>query len=174
LLASTTTRVYQSAFFALRDTVTPARVALVRVVVALVAGAVLMLQFESVSVLGVTIPAGAFASLDAAGAPLGPLGLAVGASLGAWVEWLLLRRALGARLGRAGAGAGPLARMFVAAALAAAVAYALGRWLSNTQPLLEAAIVAAAFGSVYVAAATVLGQPEARELVRALLRRSRR
>ncbi|HEX7235591.1 MAG TPA: murein biosynthesis integral membrane protein MurJ, partial [Gammaproteobacteria bacterium] len=42
LLASTTTRVYQSAFFALRDTATPARAAAVRVVVALVAGAALM------------------------------------------------------------------------------------------------------------------------------------
>ena len=78
LLASTATRVYQSAFFALRDTATPARVALVRVLVALVAGAVLMVQFEPVTVLGVTIPAGALASFDALGLPLGPLGLAVG------------------------------------------------------------------------------------------------
>jgi putative peptidoglycan lipid II flippase len=173
LLASTTTRVYQSAFFALRDTATPARVAFVRVIVALVAGAVLMVQLEPVMVLGVAIPAGALASLDAAGAPLGPLGLAVGASFGAWVEWFLLKRALKAQLGRVSDGAGPLARMFVAAALAAAGAYALGRWLTNAHPLLEAAIVAAVFGSVYLAAATVLGLPEARQLMRAVLRRSR-
>ncbi len=104
LLASTTTRVYQSAFFALRDTATPARAAFVRVLVALVAGAVLMVQFEPVTVLGFTIPAGALAGFDADGLPLGPLGLAAGAAVGAWVEWALLKRALGARLGRVGAG----------------------------------------------------------------------
>ena len=37
LLASTSTRVYQSAFFALRDTTTPARVARARVSIAFVA-----------------------------------------------------------------------------------------------------------------------------------------
>jgi putative peptidoglycan lipid II flippase len=173
LLASTTTRVYQSAFFALRDTATPARVALVRVVVALVAGTVLMVQFEPITVLGVAIPAGAFASFDAAGAPLGPLGLAVGASLGAWVEWALLKRALSAQLGRTGAGAGPLVRMFVAAAVAAAGAYALGRWLEGVHALLEAAAVAAAFGGVYLTAASALGLPQARGLVRWLPLRRR-
>jgi len=71
LLASTTTRVYQSAFFALRDTVTPARAAIVRVLVALVVGATLMVQFEPVTVFGVAIPAGSLASFDALGLPLG-------------------------------------------------------------------------------------------------------
>ena len=79
LPASTTTRVYQSAFFALRDTATPARAAVVRVVVALVVGGALMVQFEPITVLGRTIRAGVFASYDVAGVPLGPLGLAAGA-----------------------------------------------------------------------------------------------
>jgi putative peptidoglycan lipid II flippase len=174
LLASTTTRVYQSAFFALRDTATPARVALVRVVVALLAGALLMVQFEPVTVLKLTIPAGAFASYDVAGLPLGPLGLAAGASLGAWVEWALLKRALRAPLGAVGAGAGPLGRMLAAAGAAAAAAFAAARWLAGVPPLPAAGLVAAVFGAAYFAAAAALGLEQARAVPAALLRRIRR
>jgi putative peptidoglycan lipid II flippase len=174
LLASTTTRVYQSTFFALRDTATPARVALVRVLVALVVGAVLMVQFEAVTVFGFAVPAGALASFDAAGLPLGPLGLAAGAALGAWIEWALLRRALDAQLGRVGAGAAALARMFAAALAAAAIAYFTGRALAGVQPLLAALAVAAVFGSVYLAAALALGLEQARTFAAGVRRRIQR
>jgi putative peptidoglycan lipid II flippase len=172
LLASTSTRVYQSAFFALRDTATPARAAGVRVLTALVVGAVLMVQFESVTLLGLTIPAGVFADVRLAGIPLGPLGLAVGASVGAWVEWALLWRALAAQLGSVGAGMGPLARMLGAALVAAAAARGLFAVVALA-PLPSAALVAALFGAVYCTAAHLLGLGEARVLAAALLRRTR-
>jgi putative peptidoglycan lipid II flippase len=174
LLASTTTRVYQSAFFALRDTATPARVALVRVLVALGVGAVLMVQFEPITVLGRTIPAGMLASYDVAGVPLGPIGLAVGAAVGAWVEWALLKRTLDTRLGRVGAGAAALARMFAAALTAGAAAYFAHRSLANPEPLLAAALAVAVFGTLYFAVAAALGLDQARALPAALLRRLRR
>jgi putative peptidoglycan lipid II flippase len=170
LLASTAARVYQSAFFALRDTATPARIAFARVLVALVGGAVLMLQFEPITVLGVTIPAGALASLEVLGLPLGPLGLAMGAALGAWVEWALLKRTLAARLGSVGAGAVPLAQMFAAAGVAAAGGLAVSRALTSLHALIEAAVVAAVFGSVYFAVAAALGLEQARALLRRLRR----
>jgi putative peptidoglycan lipid II flippase len=179
LLASTAARVYQSAFYALRDTATPARIALARVLVAVVAGAVLMAQFEPITVLGVTIPAGALASLEVAGLPLGPLGLAVGAALGAWVEWALLKRSLAARLGSVplrgipsgvGAGTAPLARMFAAAFAAAAGGFAASRALTNLHALLEASLVAAVFGCVYFAVAAALGLEQARAPFRRLRR----
>jgi putative peptidoglycan lipid II flippase len=170
LPASTTSRVYQSAFFALRDTAAPARIALVRVLVALAAGAVLMVQFEPVTVLGVAIPAGAFAGLDAAGVPLGPLGLAAGATLGAWVEWGLLKRALARELGRLGAGAA-YARMLAAAAVAAASALAASRALAGLHPVLAAAAVAAVLATAYLAAAAALGVAEARAVLSAARRR---
>ena len=174
LLASTTTRVYQSAFFALRDTATPARAAFVRALVALAVGGALMVQFEPVTVLGRTIPAGVLAQFDVAGLPLGPLGLAAGASVGAWVEWVLLKRALDAQLGRVGAGFAPLARMFAAALTAGAAAYSSSRWLAIPQPLFAAAFAAAVFGAVYFAVAAALGLEQARALPAALLRRVRR
>ena len=172
LLASTTTRVYQSTFFALRDTKTPARVAALRVLTAAVAGALLMLQFEPVTVAGHAIAAGALADVHAAGAPLGPVGLALGAALGAWLEWTLLRMSLARRIGVCGAGMGALARMFGAALLAAAVGRALA-WSVHWPPLPAALLSAGAYGVAYFAAARALGLEEARAVVGALVRRSR-
>ena len=172
LPVSTATRVYQSAFFALRDTVTPARAAIVRVVVGVAAGSVLMVQFEPITALGVSIPAGALASYDALGLPLGPLGLAAGAAIGAWVEWALLRRALTVRIGGVGAGSGTLTRMLAAALAAAAGAYATERWLTSSY-LIEAAIVAAVFGAIYLGVAAALGLEQAGALLERLRRKLR-
>ena len=172
LLASTCTRVYQSAFFALRDTATPARVAGLRVLTAFIAGSLLMVQFEPVTLFGRTIPAGVFAGANVDGVPLGPLGLAVGAAAGAWLEWWLLKRRLVAKIGAVGTGGGQLARMAVAAVVAAAVGRAVAA-LVPWAPLPTALLVAAAFGAVYFAAARVAGLAEARALPAALLRRVR-
>jgi len=172
LLASTTTRVYQSTFFALRDTKTPARVAALRVLTAAVTGALLMLQFEPVTVAGHALSAGALADAHAAGAPLGPVGLALGAALGAWLEWTLLRVSLARRIGPCGAGLGALARMFGAALLAAAVGRAVA-WSVHWPPLPAALLAAGAYGAAYFAAARALGLEEARAVVGALLRRTR-
>jgi len=161
MLASTTTRVYQSAFFALRDTKTPALVAALRVLVSATAGAFLMLQFEPITIFDIALPAGAFADADVSGVLLGPVGLALGASLGAWLEWALLRRRLHHAIGGAGAGVGPLARMIAAAVIAAAAGYAARLLLAEVHPLASAIAVAAVFGAVYFGAGLVFRLPEA-------------
>lgn len=173
LLASTTTRVYQSTFFALRDTKTPARVAALRVVAAAVAGALLMLQFEPLTIAGHTIAAGYLANINAAGVPLGPVGLALGAALGAWLEWTLLRVSLAKKIGRFGASAGALARMFGAALAAAVIGRALA-WTVPSPPLPLALLVASAYGVTYFAAARALGLEEASAVIGAVLRRARK
>jgi putative peptidoglycan lipid II flippase len=145
----------------------------VRVVIALVVGALLMVQLEPVVLLGVAIPAGAFGSFDALGLPLGPLGLAFGASLGAWVEWWLLRRRLRALLGDVGGGVGVVARLFGAAAGAAVAAYGAGVLLS-LPPLPLAAVAAAVFGCIYLALALAMRLPEARGISDTIWRRLRR
>jgi putative peptidoglycan lipid II flippase len=174
LIASTSTRVYQSAFYALRNTKTPARVAGLRVLTAAVAGAVLMVQFEPVTVRSFTIPAGVFAGARVAGLPLGPIGLALGAVLGSWLEWTLLRRKLVIELGRFGAGGSQLARMFGAALVAAGAGYGVKLASAALHPLLAALLVAGAFGAAYFAAAHALRLDDARALAGALLRRARR
>jgi putative peptidoglycan lipid II flippase len=171
LLASTNARVYQSAFYALRDTRTTARIATLRVMVSAIAGAALMLQFEPVDLGALHIPAGVLSDLRAGGLPLGPIGLATGATLGAWFEWTMLRRALARRIGAVGAGAGQLLRMFGAALLAGAVAFAFSLVLRGLHPLAVAGGVAAVYGAVYFTAARGLRLPEAMAFWRMLGRR---
>jgi putative peptidoglycan lipid II flippase len=173
LLASTATRVYQSAFFALRDTATPARVAGLRVLAAFAAGSVLMVQFEPISVLGTTISAGMFAGAAVDGLPLGPLGLSAGAAVGAWLEWWLLRRRLVAKIGNVALGSDLLTRMASAALGAAVVARGLAAVVPGS-PLPTALLATATYGVTYFAAARFAGVAEARELPAALWRRVRR
>jgi putative peptidoglycan lipid II flippase len=170
LLASTSTRVYQSAFFALRDTKTPARVAGVRVLAAGAAGALLMVQLEPVTVGTLALSAGAFVGLTIDGLPLGPVGLALGAAVGAWIEWALLRRALGRRIGAVGTGVAPLAKMFGAALVGAAAGYGVQALLEGWHPLPLAALVALAYGVAYFAVAHALGLAEVQALTAAVRR----
>jgi putative peptidoglycan lipid II flippase len=170
LMASTATRVYQSAFFALRDTATPARVAGLRVLAAFAAGSLLMVQFEPVSVLGATIPAGLFAGAAVDGLPLGPVGLASGAAIGAWLEWWLLRRRLTARIGNVDLGSDLLIRMTSAALGAALVARGIAAVLPWS-PLPTALVATAGYGATYFAGARLAGLAEASELPAAVWRR---
>jgi putative peptidoglycan lipid II flippase len=171
LLASTSTRIYQSAFFALRDTKTPARVAGLRVLTAAVIGALLMVQFEPIAIGALSIPAGVFADVRVSGLPLGPVGLALGAALGAWLEWALLRGRLGRRIGTVGAGASALLRMFTAALIAAAAGYGARLGILGLHPFLIAIVVVAVFGLVYFALARAFALEEARVLWQSVRRR---
>ena len=182
LLASSSTRIYQSAFFALRDTKTPARVAVLRVLVSAICGSILMLQFEPVTIRSLTINAGIFSDVRFAGLPLGPVGLAFGSVAGAWLEWSLLHAALKKRIGGVGAGGSHLAKMFVAAIVAAiagyGAAYAAGYQITqpasaNLHPIPMAALVLSVFGVAYFAMARVQGLSEARVVMDSVLRRFR-
>jgi putative peptidoglycan lipid II flippase len=174
LLASTTTRVYQSAFFALRDTKTPARVAAMRIVASALAGFALMVQFEPIAFGGVHVAAGVFGHWQIGGSPLGPVGLALGAAVGAWLEWTLLHASLAKRIGKCGAGAARLAKTFGAALVAAAAGHAAKLMAAGLHPVLIAAIVVATFGAVYFAVARVLRLEEATATLAALARRAKR
>jgi putative peptidoglycan lipid II flippase len=174
LLASTSTRIYQSAFFALRDTKTPARVATMRVLMAAICGAVLMLQFQPITIGSLTIPGGLFADLRVAGSSLGPVGLALGAAAGAWLEWTLLYRSLRKRIGDVGAGLSHLARMFAAALIAAVAGYAVKWAIGPMHAIVVAALVLGTFGVVYFGVARLFGLSEAKVVMDSVMRRLRR
>lgn len=144
LTASASSRVLSSTFYALRDTRTPARVAYLRVGVSAVTGIALMFPLDQVGIHGLR---------------LGAAGLALGASLGAWLEYVLLRRALASRIGGHGPGSGPLARMALAAALASAAGVVLQLVLPPAHPAVVALETLLPFGVVYLAAAAALGLP---------------
>lgn len=169
LLATTASRMLSTTFFAIRDTKTPARYAIVRVVLSAVIGIALMIQFETINVdrLGLHIPGGIFSDLRIGGRQLGVVGLALGTGVGAWVEWALLKRALRNRIGGVGAGAGPLMRMF-GAALAGAGAGWLMRLLlpEETHIFLRGVLILGVFGAVYFGVAAALGLSQAGALFR--------
>lgn len=143
LPASGASRVLTSAFYALRDTPTPARVAYGRVALSAGAGVALMLPADAVG----------FGALK-----LGAAGLALGASLGAWVEFGLLRRALTRRIGAHAPAGGRILRMGLAASVAAAVGVGLQLGLPTAHPVVIGLETLIPFGVVYVAAAALLGE----------------
>lgn len=157
LPASTGSRVLQSTFYALGDTRTPARVALLRVACGTAVAVPAMLLLDGQQVARWTGGGAADAGLR-----LGALGLALGASLGAWIERAALRRALARRLPELAWPTARLARSLLAAVLAApaalALAWALDR--SGLHPTLLAIAVAAVYGAGYLAAALALKLPE--------------
>jgi len=143
LPASASSRALSSAFYALRDTRTPARIAYVRVFVSTVVG------------LGLMFPADrwGFATLH-----LGAAGLAGGATAGAWLEFVMLRRALGGKIGAHGPGVGPVTRLALAATVAAAVAVAVQVVAPAAHPVLVGLETLVPFGVVYLAVAALLGE----------------
>jgi putative peptidoglycan lipid II flippase len=153
LLATTQSRLLQSALYGLDDTKTPARTAGLRVVIATAAGVALMLVLDGYrwdSGGPVRVDAPGLAGAAARGAEeslhrLGAAGLALGASIGAWVEWSLLRRAVARRTGahRPRTGATRPALAALAAVVALPLGVALSAWIGALAPGLPIAVDAA-------------------------------
>jgi putative peptidoglycan lipid II flippase len=172
LVASTGTRLFSSTFYALRDTRTPARIAVIRVLAAAALGFGLMLQFEPVAGLDF----GLLLGLQIDGRSLGAVGLALGSGIAAWIEWTLLRRSLRRKIGPVGASVSAVSRMFAAGLAAAAAGWGVRLLTAALHPIPRAALVFAAFGIVYFGVAAVLGLGEAQGIatrIRGITSRSR-
>lgn len=155
LLSSTLGRLYSSAYYALRDTRTPLRFAIVRVVLTTMLGYLF------------AIPLPRFLNIEMR---WGAVGLAVSAGIASWVEFVLLRRRLNARIGRTGVPAKYLAKLWTAAIIAAGLGWLLGHFLVRHQPIAEAIIVLIPFGVVYLMMTALLGVHETRALLRRFVR----
>lgn len=92
LVATTWSRLMQNAFYAFRDTKTPARIAVLRVSVSALLALGLMFWFDGYSLEALGIDQGNEVLR------LGALGLAIAASVGAWVELATLRLRLRRRV----------------------------------------------------------------------------
>ena len=146
LLASTLGRLYSSTYYALRDTRTPLRFAMVRVALTTALGYLF------------AIPLPRWLGLP----PLwGAAGLTASAGIAGWVEMLMLRRVLNARIGWTGLAITYTAQLWLAAGLAAAAAWAIRLVVPPWHPLATAALVLGPFGMVYLAVTLALGVPEA-------------
>jgi putative peptidoglycan lipid II flippase len=150
LLASTWGRLYASTFYALQDTRTPLRYAVVRVVLSIVVGYLFAIHVPG--------PLG----LDQR---WGAVGLTVSSSLAAWTEFILLRRMLGQRIGRTGLPGALLARLWGGAAAATIAAAVVRLALESQHPLVVALFSLGMYGIAYFAITAELGVPEARRLL---------
>jgi putative peptidoglycan lipid II flippase len=158
LLASTLGRLYASTYYALRDTRTPLRYAIVRVV--LTSGLGYLFAIPLPRLLGID-------------AHWGVAGLTASAGIAGWVEFVLLRRTLNARIGRTGLPASFVARLWFSAALAAAIAWGVKDLVGARPAILLAALTIVPYGAVYFGATAALGIPEVRTVLGRVMRASR-
>ena len=147
LLATTLARLYSSTYYALRDTRTPLRYALVHVAIATVLGYIAAIVLPPA--LGID--------------PIwGTVGLTAAASIGGWVELWLLRRSLNARIGQTGLPLSLGARLWTAAFVAAAAGWIIKLAVPPLHPIARAALIFLPFGGAYLGTTMVLGVAEAR------------
>jgi putative peptidoglycan lipid II flippase len=151
LLASTMGRLYSSTFYALRDTRTPLRFAVARVLLTLTLGYLFALPLPRA--LGVD-------------PRWGVAGLTASAGIAGWVEFALLRRALNARIGRTGLAASFVLRLWASAVVAAAAGVAVKYALDADHAIVLAAAALGLYGLIYFALTAALGVSEGATLVR--------
>ena len=144
LLATTLGRLYSSAYFALRDTATPLRYAIVRVVLTTVLGYLC------------AIPLPHWLGID----PFwGTAGLTASAGVAGWVEMLMLRATLSARIAGIALPASYVVKLWAAAIVAAAVAWAAKLTIHMPHPILTALVVLGPYGAAYVAITAAMRIP---------------
>jgi len=171
MLVSTQSRIYQSALAAMHDTATAARIAIVRIVVATLVSMVAILVLEPVKIGGGWSFHTALQEWHVGNAPLGPVGIALGSSCGAWIEWLLLRRSLTGKLGHLGHVRDAWSKSLLASAIAAVIALAIYLATSHAK-ILFSVLAVGTYGVAYLAAAYAMRLPEARGLMRRVLERA--
>lgn len=158
LVASTGARLFASTFYAMHDTGTPLRYAVVRVLLSTSLGATLALAGPEL--LGID-PRWSVA------------GITVASGIAGWVEYVLLRRAVSRRIGGVGQRGWHMLTLWMAAVVAAAVAWGAKLVNAGAPVLLRSALVLAVFGMVYWVVTWRAGVPEAQDLRRAVFRWAR-
>ena len=156
LLASTLGRLYSSAYYALRDTRTPLRFAIIRVLLTTILGYLAALPLPGL--LGIE-------------PRWGVAGLTISAGIASWVEFTLLQRGLRLRLGHVGVPLGFLAQVWFAALIAAAAARGLTYALGPRGHIVLAVLVLTLYGIVFFAVSLGLKLPEAQSVIGLFSRR---
>jgi putative peptidoglycan lipid II flippase len=155
LLASTLGRLYASTYYALRDTRTPLRYAVVRVALTTALGFVCALYLPGW--IGVAPRWGA-------------AGLTASAGFAGWVEFTLLRRGMNQRIGLTGVPVALVGKLWASAAVGAAVGWGIKLALGRHHPIVVGAEVLVPYGLVYFGMTWFLGVEECEGAFRRLAR----
>jgi len=159
LLAGTMGRLYSSAWYAQRDTITPLKFAMLRVALTLGLGYVAALLLPGW--LGIS-------------PKWGVAGLTASAGVAGWLEFWLLRRSMNRRIGATGVPLGRIAVLWLSALAAALPAYAVKLAMGVGHPVYLALISLPLFGLAYLFFTSRARVPEAaefRERISRVLRR---
>jgi putative peptidoglycan lipid II flippase len=154
LLASTMGRLYASTYYALRDTRTPLRFAVVRV--ALTAGLGFLFAIPLPHLIGLE-------------PRWGVAGLTASAGMAGWIEFTLLRRSLNRRIGVTGLHSSLVVKLWAAAAVSAGVGWAVKSLIGVQHPIMTGIAVLAPYGITYFAATYAMGVEECAGTVKRLL-----
>ncbi len=181
LLAATLGRLYSSAFYALRDTRKPFRFAITRVLISGSLAYLVAVPFRPYFLdLLASVTGGRLPVVQGGLLPLGAIGLTAASGVGAWIEFLLLRRGMEARIGPARLAPAFLARLWTAAVLAGlASLYSIGfvsLLARDYAPrfslhIVKAAVLSLIFGAIYFAVASILKVEEVRSVTARFRRR---
>ena len=142
LLASTSGRLFSSAYYALRDTRTPLKFATIRVTLTLGLGYLFAL------------PLPVWLGIDRA---WGVAGLTLSAGIAGWVEFVLLRRGLEHRIGAVEFSKSYLAKLYAAALLAALVGNGIRYVLPLHSAVLRGIIILGPYGLAYFGLTALFG-----------------
>ena len=156
LLASTLGRLYSSAFYSLRDTKTPLRFSLIRVILTTVLGYFMGLWLPKL--LGVQ-------------ASWGTAGLTASSGIAGWFEFFLLRRKLNSLIGISGLDRNFLAKLWIAALLSSAIGFLVKILLPDPHPFLRGVVIISLFALSYLALSIALGIEEAKVFLNRFKRR---
>ena len=157
LLASTLGRLYSSGYYALRDTRTPLRYAIVRVLLTSLLGYLAALPLPRL--LGIE-------------PRWGVAGLTISAGIASWVEFLLLQRGMRRRLGQMGISPVFLIQVWLAAMLGAVAARGVLIALGHHAPIPLALVVLSVYGILFFTVTILMKLPEANSMLSLLRRRA--
>jgi putative peptidoglycan lipid II flippase len=151
LLASTLGRLYSSTYFALKDTRTPLKFAVIRVILTTVLG-----YFSAIyvpSMLDFEIQ-------------WGVVGLTLSSGIAGWVEFILLRQALNLKIGKTSIPKTFIIKLWVSAAIAAIIGWVIKIIIGNVlHPSLIAILITIPYGVTYFLMANLFRIEEAQAIV---------
>ena len=157
LLASTLGRLYSSTYYALKDTRTPLKFAIIRVALTTVLG-----WFGAIYIpplLGIEIQ-------------WGTVVLTLTSGIAGWIEFALLRRSLNRKIGKTGLPATFMVKLWTAAIIGASIGWAIKFAVGNSlHPILIALLVTLPYGVTYFLTATLFQVKEAKAIVNKFLRK---
>ncbi len=149
LLASTLGRLYSSTYYALHDTRTPLRYAIVHVALATILGYFAAIHLPTA--LGID-------------PKWGVSGLTASAGIAGWIEFALLRHTLNKRIGKTGLPPRLLVILWLGATVGAIAGWGLKLMVGSLHPIPMALVVLGSYGITYFGVTSALGVAQARRI----------